>query len=74
MFVNGKELEVDGAILIWGEATEQGRDAVINVYKFHEVLTMVEIINELQLWKNSEYRQFVENRRCWSNELFDALI
>ena len=73
-FVDGKPLIVDGAILIWGSATQEGRNAAISEYKFSNILTMAEIIKDLQDWKCESYRRLIEARRIWSNELFDALV
>ena len=49
-FVGGEEREIDGAILIWGAATHDGRRAVIDAYGFFDVLTMAEIIHDLRDW------------------------
>ena len=73
-FVAGKALEVDGAILIWGAATLEGRRAVIDAYGFSQVITMAEIIDELRGWGYEPYRQLIEDRRSWANEMFDALL
>jgi hypothetical protein len=73
-FVNGKETRLDGAILIWGAVTPEGRRAVMNEKGFFEVLTIAEIINDLRTWGYEPYKVLVEQRRSWSNELFDALL
>lgn len=73
-FVGGKELAIDGAILIWGAATPEGKRAVIDTYGFSEILTMAEIIYDLRGWGYEPYRKLIEDRRSWSNELFDALL
>lgn len=73
-FVGGKDLEIDGAILIWGAATHEGRRAVIEAYGFSEVLTMADIIHDLRGWGCESYRKLVEDRRSWSNQMFEALL
>lgn len=71
--VGGKEVPVDGAILIWGAATAEGREAVVREYGISEVLSIAEIIDELRAWETEPYLEFIEQRRQWANELFDAL-
>jgi hypothetical protein len=43
VYVGGKQIGVDGAILIWGCATPEGRQAVIDAKGFHDVLTIEQI-------------------------------
>ncbi|KFX69894.1 hypothetical protein TMS3_0110300 [Pseudomonas taeanensis MS-3] len=73
-FVNKKELKIDGAILIWGAATPEGRRAVVDAKGFFDVLTMAEIIGDLRSWGCEPYRKLVEQKRSWTNEMFDALL
>lgn len=73
-FIGGKEIEISGAILIWGAATPKGRGAVIDAYGFYEVLTMAEIIHDLQGWGHEPYRKLVEDRRSWACEMFESLL
>ena len=73
-FVHRKEIQPDGAILIWGAATPEGREAVIRAYGFSDVLTMSDITRDLREWGNVPYRELLTMRRAWANEMFDALI
>lgn len=73
-FIRGEEVQIDGAILIWGAATPEGRRAVVAEKGFHEVLTMAEIIDDLRSWGYEPYRTLMEQRRSWTNEMFDALL
>lgn len=73
-FVGGKELNTDGAILIWGAATAEGRRAVIDEYGFSEVLTMADITHDLRCWGNELYRELIEDRRTWASEMFNGLL
>jgi hypothetical protein len=74
VFVNGRELPIDGAILIWGSATPDGRLSVMQAKGFSEVLTIAEIIEDLGLWQCANFRQLVEQRQAWTNEMFDAFV
>lgn len=71
--LNGKDIQIDGAILIWGAATPEGRRAVMREKGFFDLLTMEAIISDLMSWRPEPYCQLVEDRRLWTNELFDAL-
>lgn len=71
--VNKEKIEVDGALLIWGAATVEGRETVRNSCGFADILTMADIINDLQKWEHKDFNKLLENRRGWTNELFDQL-
>ena len=71
--VNKEKIEVDGALLIWGAATDEGRETVRNSCGFADILTMADIINDLQKWKHKGFNKLIEDRRGWTNELFDQL-
>ena len=73
-YVGKKEVRIDGAILIWGAAMSAGRAAVINDKRFFDVLTLAEIIADLRAWGCEPYQVLLEQRRAWSNDLFDALL
>ncbi|AXQ27894.1 hypothetical protein D0B54_04030 [Solimonas sp. K1W22B-7] len=74
IFVRGKAQQINGAILIWGAATPEGRKSAIETYGFHDVLTISEIVHDLRSWNHDAYEHFLEQRRSWSNELFDGLL
>jgi hypothetical protein len=73
-YVRRREVPIDGAILVWGAATDEGRAAVVRERGFFAVLTIGEIIADLQSWGSEPYRAFLAARRAWSNELYDALL
>ena len=74
VYVAGNRITTDGAILIWGSATEEGRRAVIESKGFHAVLTIAEICRDLVSWDHAGYRALVAQRRECSNELFTGLL
>jgi hypothetical protein len=49
IFVSGKELQIDGAVLIWGDATLNGKRVVMEEKGFSEILTIAEITEDLNL-------------------------
>lgn len=73
-YVGKKEIVIDGAILVWGAATPSGRALVSAEKGFFAVLTLAEIIADLQAWRSENYRALLEHRRAWSNEMYDALL
>lgn len=74
VFVQGSELPIDGAILIWGSATPDGRLSVMQAKGFAEVLTVSDIIQDLRSWRCQSFRHLVEQRQLWTNEMFDAFV
>ena len=71
--VKGKPKTINGAILIWGHATNEGKTMIRDTYGIYEVLTIQGIINDLILAKNTEYTEYIADRKAWSNTLFDNL-
>lgn len=72
--VGKEEVGVDGAILVWGATTPEGRAAVVQRHRFAAVLTVAEVVADLQAWKSAPYRKLLESRRAWTNQLYDALL
>jgi len=72
--VNKREIPIKGAILIWGDATPGGKDQVKQHRKFHEVLTIVEICQDLRSWKCEQFERLLADRRRWCNEMFSELL
>ena len=70
--MNRKEIEIDGAILIWGAATPEGRQDVLDAKGFFEVLTMADIIRDLIAWNHETYKALIEERKSWANDLFQG--
>ncbi|MGB9825194.1 MAG: hypothetical protein ACPLRU_00855 [Desulfofundulus sp.] len=71
--VGGREVQVSGAILIWGKVTVEGRSAVIAEYAFADVLSVETMVNDLREWKPAGWAEILEQLRHWSEELFDSL-
>jgi hypothetical protein len=74
IFVGGKRITNNGAILIWGAVTPEGRDGAIKSKGFHEVLSIDEICKGLASWKCPQYTTLIEQRQKWCNELFNGLL
>ena len=69
----GKPVRVDGAILVWGAMTPEGRDAVMNHDRFADVLSVESMVSDLQTWRPSGWADLIDRHRGWSVELFDFL-
>jgi hypothetical protein len=72
--VSRKITKVDGAILIWGALTQNGRSSVRESFGFHDVLSIADICADLGSWDHEKYEEFITQRCAWSNELFAGLI
>jgi len=71
--VGGRTLKVDGAILVWGACTPDGRREVVEGTGLVDVLSLEEIIDTLIKRENLEYQETVKRRASWCQELFDFL-
>ncbi len=70
--VDGKQIKIDGAILIWGAATPQGKRTVIESTGMHDVLAVADICHDLVNWGNVEYKDLLATRGLWCAELFES--
>lgn len=59
--------EIENAI------TEEGREAVIEATGLTDVLSVEAMIADLDRWKPEGWTRLVDDRRQWSNALFDYL-
>lgn len=72
--IKGNEVEIDGAILVWGAVSSSAKSEVMSDKGFHDILSIEEICQDLVTWRNPEYLEMIEQYRAWSNRLFDGLI
>src|SRR5699024_7488602 len=72
-FVGGQEVQPHGSILVWGAATPSGRQAVIQTYGLHDVLTISSMVQDMQAWQYGPYLELIGQRQLWANELFSGL-
>lgn len=66
-------IQVDGAILVWGDVSAEGRTAVKDHFGFHDVLSLSEILDDLWIWRPPEFEELVSDLGDWSFELFNFL-
>lgn len=71
--ISGKTHPIDGAILVWGHCSEEGRIRTQQQYGFHAIVSLQDIIQDLHAWNNAEYNQLIRTYHQWSNELFRGL-
>lgn len=71
--VAGTEIRVDGAILIWGAKSASGRDAVIADFGLTDVLSVEDMVKDLESWRPDYWIQHVDRLQRWSDELFNFL-
>src|SRR5262249_18461062 len=57
VYLDGKKIEVHGAILIWGAATDEGKRAVVEEKGFHTVLTVADICRDLASWNHKGFQE-----------------
>jgi hypothetical protein len=74
IYVGGRSINTQGAILIWGSVTPEGKRAVIASMGFHDVLSIANICHDLSSWNHAGYRALITQREEWCNELFSGLL
>jgi len=67
------EVPLDGAILVWGDVSDDGRKKVADEFGFADILSVQDIINKLIKARDAEYLAFLSKRSNWCRQLFDAL-
>ncbi len=70
--VRGHIVPIDGAILVWGAATQSGCAAVQEHYKLADVLTVESMIGHLTRSNDAGYVALLRTRRQWLDEMFDG--
>lgn len=71
--IAGKAHQADGAILVWGAISDEGRSLVMEATGVADVLSVENMIADLNQWKPEGWTTLVDERRQWSNALFDYL-
>jgi hypothetical protein len=71
--VGSERVAVDGAILIWGSVTPDGRRAVMEETGLHDAVGLDRIIAQCAEWRPDRYCHLVSERRRWSEDLFNFL-
>lgn len=71
--IGSRRLTVDGAILIWGAVSPEGRRGVMEQTGLHDIIGLDEIIAQCAEWRPAAYCDLVSDRLRWSEELFAFL-
>jgi hypothetical protein len=69
----GRGERVDGAILVWGAVTPEGRAMTMADYGFADVLAVETMVSDLQEWAPTSWADLTHRYRGWTIELFDFL-
>jgi hypothetical protein len=68
--VDQQAVQYDGLILIWSRAEPEVIASVKQIYGLYEVLTLENIINDLNKWSSPKYKDFLDERATWCSHLF----
>lgn len=71
--IKGKVVQVGGAILVWGSATDAGRAGTKQDFGVTDVLTIEAMLDDLESWRPQEWEDYLAVRKRWSDELFSYL-
>jgi len=69
----GKVTTIDGAILVWGAVSEQGRAAAMDEFGFADVLSLEAMIGDLRAQHDPDWTAHVERLAGYASGLFNAL-
>lgn len=72
--VNGEEVHVDGAILIWGKVSNKGKEEVCIIEKIFDILSVEEVINQMIRSDSNYFNSFIAEKKEWSDFLFQKLL
>lgn len=72
--VRGRQVGIDGAILVWGAVSPESKERIMSEKGFHDILSVEDICRDLAGWRNPDYLRMIEQYRAWSNRLFDGLV
>ena len=63
-------------ILVWGSITTDKvtLDEIKKHYGFKDIISVERAINDLIGWKSKEYQRFIEEKKDWTNNMFNDLI
>ena len=64
---------MDGAILIWGAISDEGRGSVIREYGLPDILSVEAMLDDLRAVGSEEWGKRVGELRGWSEQLLDYL-
>ena len=71
--IDGKEFSVKGSILIWGRVNEKKKNDIKKCYKFHDILSIENVVNDLIKWKDKQYIDYINKKHQWMKELISNL-
>lgn len=71
--VGAKPIEADGAVLVWGATTPAGCEAVRATYRFADVLSIEEMLDDLRRWQSELWMARVAQVGDWCHELTQFL-
>ena len=69
-----RELHINGAILIWGDATQLGKEQVEKSRSFQTVLTIADMCDDLRKWQCEKFWHLLDDRQRWCHEMFSELL
>jgi len=73
--VKGEEKPcIKGIALIWGRVDQEKKHLISSEYNISHILCLEAITNDLLNWNDSNYKNLIEDRMTWMEELFNGLV
>ncbi len=71
--------KLDGKVVFWSDLIEADKDYFLtlseelNRTRYNDAIGLVQMINDLKRWKDTDYEALIENYIQWNKDLFDNL-
>lgn len=72
--LRARPVGIDGAILVWGAITEEGRNDAMSKFGFADVLSLEAMLADLRVWRDPSWHARIGELREWTNGLLDELL
>ena len=71
--IHGQEYSVSGSILIWGRVNVDNKEDIKKHFRFQDILSIENMINDLLEWEDDDYKKYINRRYEWMKELMSNL-
>lgn len=72
--VRARPVTVDGAILVWGATTDEGRTDAMKRFGFANVLSLEAMLADLRDWRDPTWQSRIAELGEWTKGLLDELV
>jgi hypothetical protein len=74
VFIKEKAYQVHGKILVWSQATENGKIKFKEKLKLDHILLIEDMISDLAKWQDVTFKETLKLKQSWIDEIFSELL